>query len=212
MKKNLFIILMICLFHAVEAQVEIPSKEVQIKSALLAAPEGTRDGAMVYGLNKAGEFVVLREGTNNMICLADDPNSPGFSVSCYPKDLEPFMERGRILKSEGKSFQEIFDLREEEVKSDQLKMPKDGTTLFVFFTKDEEAFNPETGEVVNGNFRYVVYIPYATEENTGLPLSPEAPGMPWIMDPGTHRAHIMINPPAKNDDNYKKEDVRNGYR
>lgn len=196
MKKSLFIILSLCLFQTVEAQVNIPSKEVQIKSALLAAPEGTRDGAMVYGFNGQGEFVVLREGTNNMICLADDPNSSGFSVSCYPKDLEPFMDRGRALKKEGKTFQEIFDQREEEVKNNQLKMPKDGTTLFVFYSKDEEAFNPETGEVTNGIFRYVVYIPYATEENTGLPLSPEAPGMPWIMDPGTHRAHIMINPPA----------------
>jgi len=46
--------------------------------------------------------------------------------------------------------------------------------------------------------RYVIYIPFATAESTGLPLAPSAPGMPWIMDPGTHRAHIMINPPQKN--------------
>ena len=28
-----------------------------------------------------------------------------------------------------------------------------------------------------------------------IPLAPLADGAPWIMDPGTHRAHIMINPP-----------------
>lgn len=193
----LFIVIMV-LFETGQAQVKIPSKDVQIKSALLAAPEGTRDGAMVYGFSSQGEFTVLREGTNNMICLADDPNSPGFSVSCYPKELEPFMERGRMLKSEGKSFRQIFEQREEEVKNNQLEMPKDGTTLFVYYAKDESSFDPETGEVKDGNFRYVVYIPYATAETTGLPLSPEAPGMPWIMDPGTHRAHIMINPPTEN--------------
>ena len=132
-----------------------------------------------------------------MICIADNPESPGFSVACYPKDLEPFMERGRVLKNEGKSFKQIFDQREGEVKNEQLKMPADGTTLFVFYANDESSFNPETGEVQNGNFRYVVYIPYATPESTGLPLSPEAPGMPWLMDPGTHRAHIMINPPSE---------------
>jgi len=43
----------------------------------------------------------------------------------------------------------------------------------------------------------VVYIPWATAASTGLPIKPEAPGMPWIMDPGTHRAHIMINPISK---------------
>ncbi len=47
------------------------------------------------------------------------------------------------------------------------------------------------------SFRYVVYIPWATAANTGLPTKPEAPGMPWIMDPGTHRAHIMIDPVMK---------------
>src|SRR5690606_40281405 len=61
-------------------------------------------------------------------------------------------------------------------------------------TAPREGFNTETGEVTNGYLRYVVYIPYATAESTGLPLKPDVPGMPWIMDPGTHRAHIMINP------------------
>ena len=56
-------------------------------------------------------------------------------------------------------------------------------------------FDPETGEVTKGYLRYVIYIPFATPESTGLPLAPSEPGMPWIMDPGTHRAHIMINPP-----------------
>lgn len=175
----------------------VPSKEVQIATAVLAAPEGLRDKAMVYGYSEKGEFTVLRKGENEMVCLADDPTQAGLNVSCYHKELEPFMIRGRELKKEGKSFQEIFDIREQEVKSKKLSMPKDPTTLYVFTAKDEQ-FNRTTGEVVDGNLRYVVYIPYATAESTGLPLKPEAPGMPWIMDPGTHRAHIMINPPPKN--------------
>lgn len=192
----MLLIVAMSLYAVVQAQVDIPAPEIQIKAAVLAAPEATRSGAKVYGYDSQGEFAVLREGNNNMICLADDPNNPGFSVSCYPQELEPFMERGRMLKGEGKSFKDIFDQREEEVKGDKLKMPVNGTTLFVYYANDASAFNPKTGEVKGGNFRYVVYIPYATAESTGLPLSPEAPGMPWIMDPGTHRAHIMINPPA----------------
>ena len=181
----------------VSAQDNVPSAEVQIKTAILAAPEQSRADVTVYGYNAKGEFVTLRKGTNDYFCIADDPNGKGFSVSCYHKALEPFMARGRELKTEGKNFKEIFDIREEEVKSGKLKMPKDGTTLFVYFASDEN-YNRETGEITNGNFRYVVYIPWATVESTGLPLKPEAPGMPWIMDPGTHRAHIMINPPVKN--------------
>ncbi len=194
--KTILLLSVMSLAVASQAQGVIPAPEIQIKTAILAAPEAARSGAKVYGYDSQGAFVVLRDGSNDMICLADDPNNPGFSVSCYPKELEPFMERGRRLKSEGKSFKEIFDQREEEVKGNKLQMPVDGTTLFVFYANDESAFDPKTGEVKGGNFRYVVYIPYATAESTGLPLSPEAPGMPWIMDPGTHRAHIMINPPV----------------
>ena len=196
MKNMMLVMIAMGLALTVQAQENIPTAEVQIKSAVLAAPEAARNDAKVYGYDGEGNLVVLREGSNGMICLADDPNNPGFSVSCYPQSLEPFMERGRMLRSEGKSFKDIFDQREKEVKNNSLKMPAAGTTLFVFYSNDEAAFNPKTGEVNGGNFRYVVYIPYATAESTGLPLSPEAPGMPWIMDPGTHRAHIMINPPV----------------
>ena len=196
MKKTTLTFALLCSACLGIAQ-NIPSKEVQISTAVLAAPEGLRDKAMVYGYSEKGEFIVLRKGENEMVCLADDPNQPGLNVSCYHKDLEPFMARGRQLKKDGKSFQEIFDIREQEVKSKKLSMPTQPTSLFVYSAKDEQ-FNRTTGEVKEGNLRYVVYIPYATSESTGLPLKPEAPGMPWIMDPGTHRAHIMINPPPKN--------------
>jgi hypothetical protein len=75
-------------------------------------------------------------------------------------------------------------------------MGKYGSTLYVFSASDEDV-DYSSGDVKSGDFRYVVYIPFATVESTGLPLKPEAPGMPWIMDPGTHRAHIMINPPKQ---------------
>ena len=173
---------------------DIPSKEIQIKTAVQAAPEDQRAEAMVYGYGPNGELMVLREGTNDMICLSDNPSSPGVNIACYHEDLEAFMERGRQLKSEGKTFQEIFDIREAEVQSGKLKMPDDPTILYVLSGKDED-FDQVVGELKNSYLRYVIYIPYATAETTGLPLKPSAPGQPWIMDPGTHRAHIMINPP-----------------
>jgi len=198
--KQLSMLLMVSVVCVSGFSQTAPSKEIQIKTAVLASPEGLREKAMVYGYSDKGEFVVLRQGGNEMVCLADDPAQAGINVSCYQKDLDPFMARGRALKKEGKSFKDIFDVREAEVKSGKLMMPKQPTTLFVFSATPEE-FDAATGDVKGGNLRYVVYIPYATAESTGLPLKPEAPGMPWIMDPGTHRAHIMITPPpapAKN--------------
>lgn len=197
MKNTIAIIALVACIWQITAEAQtVPSADVQIKTAVLAAPEELRDGATVYGYSPKGEFTTLRKGTNGMICLADDPAQKGFSVSCYHKDLEPFMARGRELKKEGKSFQEIFDIREAEVKAGKLKMPSQPTTLYVLTTKDEN-YDRSTGEVTDTYLRYVVYIPYATAESTGLPLKPDVAGMPWIMDPGTHRAHIMINPPQK---------------
>ncbi len=175
---------------------EVPNKEGQIGAAVMAAPEDQRAEATVLGYDAQGKVVTLREGTNNMICLADNPNQNGFSVACYHQELEPFMARGRELKAQGKGPSEIFDIREEEAKAGKLKMPKEGSTLHVLSGK-EGKYDPETNQVTGANYRYVVYIPFATAESTGLPLKPMVPGGPWIMDPGTHRAHIMITPPAK---------------
>lgn len=173
----------------------IPSKDAQIKATLLAASPELKDGATVLGYDQRGELVVLRQGTNELVCLADDPKEDGFSAACYHKDLEPFMARGRELRKDGKSYREVFDSREAEVKSGKLPMPKTSATLTVFYGS-EENYNRITGEAT-GDFRYVIYIPYATAESTGLPLKPETPGGPWLMDAGTHRAHIMITPPSQ---------------
>jgi hypothetical protein len=170
----------------------IPAKELQIKTALLAAAPQWREGATVLGYDEKHDLVVLRAGTNNQICLADDPAVPGFSAACYHKDLEPFMARGRELRKEGKTTKQVFDIRETEVKSGKLPMPKGPSTLAVYAAPEKD-YDPATGEV-KGKLRYVIYIPFATSESTGLPLKPEMPGGPWIMDPGTHRAHIMLTP------------------
>lgn len=186
--------LLIC--FSVSAQ-QLPSEAIQISTAVLAAPESERAVATVMGYrNLDGALEVIREGSGDMICLTDDPTKSGFSVSCYHKTLEPFMARGRVLKAEGLNGTEIFDKREEEVKAGKLPMPEDPATLFVL-TAPDDMYDRQTGHVDNTYLRYVIYIPYATVASTGLPLQPEAPGMPWIMDPGTHRAHIMINPPPK---------------
>jgi hypothetical protein len=194
MKKGMILLGMALLATGSQAQSVVSSAENQIKAAVLAAPADKRAGAAVYGYNDQQEFTLLRKGTNELICMADDPNQKGFSVACYHRDLEPFMARGRELKKKGQAFQQIFDTREKEAKAGTLKLPKQPTTLFVF-SAPEENYSAATGEVKGGNLRYVVYIPFATAESTGLPLKPEAPGMPWIMHPGTHGAHIMISPP-----------------
>jgi hypothetical protein len=193
MRTTLTFLAALCLSPVVRAQTVIPQADTQVKLAVLAAPLEKRDGATVLGYDATGKLVTLRSGNNEVICLADDPAQKGFSVSCYHKDLEPFMKRGRELKAEGKSQADVIKLRDEEARAGKFALVKQPSTLFVFSAKEEDV-DQGNAAVKNGYLRYVIYIPYATPESTGLPLKQDAPGMPWIMDPGTPRAHIMINP------------------
>jgi len=170
----------------------IDTDEALIATALMAAPKESRLECKVIGYNMAGEFVTMREGNNELIVLVDNPNQDGFNAACYHKDLEPFMARGRALRAEGKTGQEIFTIREAEMKSGQLKITT-GSTLHIYYGA-KTMYDPETYEVEGAQIRYVVYMPWATSESTGLPEAPIASNHPWIMNPGTHRAHIMISP------------------
>ncbi len=196
MMRVISLLLLLFIPSFTQAQTNILPADIQIKTAILAAPASKQSGAKIYGYNQQGELVVLREGSNNLICIADNPQFEGIQVACYSEKLEPFMSRGRELSSQGKSEIEKRRICKEEADSGKLEMPDSPSTLYVF-SGSTENYNQTTGELKNGKFRYVIYIPYATTESTGLPDKPEAPGMPWLMDPGTHRAHIMISPVTK---------------
>lgn len=193
--KSIFLLSFVVFISSCEAQ--IPNKEEQIAAAVMAAPEEKRADATIMGYDENNKLVIIRQGTNELICIADDPQKEGYNSSCYHKDLEPFMARGRELKDEGKSRDEIFKIRAKEAEEGKLVLPKNPATLHVL-SGENGKFDAEKGEVMGANLRYVVYIPYATPESTGLPIRPLVPGGPWIMDPGTHRAHIMITPPVGN--------------
>ena len=191
MKKILSISLLFFTVTVFSQNKPLPNN-IQINTAVLAAPEKFRDGAKVLGYNEEEEFVTLREGTNDIICLADNPAKQGISVSCYGKVLEPFMSRGRELVAAGKQ-NEKRQIRKEEIDAGILKMPKEPAILYVL-TGNEEDYDQKTGKLQNSYLRYVLYKPYMTVKSTGLTDSPQTPGIPWLMEAGTHRSHIMISP------------------
>jgi hypothetical protein len=172
--------------------VEVAPSGDQIASAILAAPKDKRADATVLGYNAKGEVVTLRKGTNEFICLADDPADKTFSVACYHKDLEPFMARGRELAAQGVKGKERHEARWKEVDAGKVPMPREPRLLYVL---TGSGFDSAKGEVTNAYLRWVVYVPYATPESTGLSTT-AGPG-PWLMYPGTAGAHIMISPPKK---------------
>ena len=169
----------------------VPSDAARIAAALAPLPEEFRDSATVAGRGPAGDLVTLRAGDGPFICLADDPAGDRFHVACYHRSLEPFMARGRELRAEGYTTQ-VDSLRHVEIDAGTLAMPDQPAALYSL-TGPADAVDPDTGEVTGARRLYVIYVPFATGESTGLPTRPQ-PNAPWLMDPGTAKAHIMFVP------------------
>ena len=177
-----------CAFVAVPMDLAGFQKSVayQIAEAVTPLPEASRDGAMVLGYGGGETLEVIREGTNDFICLADAPGNEGFQVACYHKNLDPFMARGRALRAEGKSNIEVLEIRGAEIEAGTLSIP-DRAMLMQLFGQINEA----TGVPDSVTPLHVMYLPYATAEETGLSVRPGAG--PWLMEPGMYRAHMMLS-------------------
>lgn len=194
--KNLFVLAFILSTFTTYAQKEILPADIQIKTALLAAPESYKENATVLGYNSDGDLITLRDGDNGLVCIASNPAEEDIHVACYSDKLADFMERGRTLTAEGKSVAEKQEIRKKEIDNGTLKMPETPAAVYVLTGKGEN-YDASTGELADSHIRYVFYKPYMTAEETGLPTKPQGPGMPWLMDAETHRSHIMITPPRK---------------
>jgi len=168
------------------------SVDRQIAAAVSPLPAPLRATATVLGYHADGKLVTLRRGSNDMICLADDPKQERFHVSCYHKSLEPFMARGRELTTRKLSREAIDSVRLADVKRGRYRMPTRPAALYQYFAP-RDSVDTATGVVNGASYLYVVYTPYATPESTGLTANPLAGG-PWIMYPGKPWAHIMIAP------------------
>jgi hypothetical protein len=190
---KLKLLLSIVGFASLAVAADIPSAQVQIAGAVLAAPAELRDGAAVLGYDAHGGRTKLREGKNEMICLASDPTKTAFNVACYHKDLEPFMARGRELLEQKVTGPKRNEIRFKEVEEGKLVLPKEPRTLYVL---TGTSYDASSGKVQDSYLRWVIYVPFATAQSTGLSTK-GSDGAPWLMGAGTAGAHIMINPPKK---------------
>ena len=141
--------------------------------------------------------VGLDIGTTKIACLVGRKTEHGkIEILGMGKSPSLGVTRGVVANIE-KTVQSIkAAVAEAEAKSGKLDMGGLGSALHIYYGS-ETKYDPTTSKVQDAQYRYVVYMPWATAESTGLPERPIAPNHPWIMNPGTHRAHIMISPLPK---------------
>jgi hypothetical protein len=190
--KGLIAGLLVAVASAAGAQQKpLPTVEQQIATAVMAMPEGMRANATVMGYRTpGGKLETLRQGTNGMNCLAQFAVEENFHISCYHDGMEPFMLRGRQLRDEGVKGAQVDTVRFHEVRDGKLKMPASGALYQLFGSKT--SWDAETGKLNGVRSLFVMYIPGATPQSTGLSTAPRQDG-PWLMFPGTPKAHIMIS-------------------
>lgn len=192
MRTPIALLLLPLLSAPLAAQATIPPVAEQVAKAILPLPAEFRADAKVLGYNAAGALVTLRPGTGAMICLADDPKQDDFHAACYQKSLEPFMARGRALRASGVKGGQVDTVRFREVRNGKLKMPKSGA---LWSLSGPDAGIDLAAGTVSKEVRalYVIYMPFATGATSGIPEKP-AQGIPWLMYPGTPKAHVMFVP------------------
>lgn len=156
----------------------------EIARAVLPLPESERASATVMTLAE-GAWTVAREGDGRFICLADDPGQEGFHVACYHRSLEPYMARGRELVAAGVTGRESIQRRWAEIEAETLEMP-DYAALHQLL--GEPGWD---GDVSALRRLTVIYVPFATAADLGLPVEGSGGGA-WLMFPGRPTAHIMI--------------------
>lgn len=189
MKTRLLLAFLVLPALGAGAQSPAPADE-QIAQAVLPLPGDLRASATVLGYGADGKLTKLRAGTGGMTCLASNPQSPRFHVACYHDSLEPFMARGRQLRTEGVTGDQVDSVRFREVREGKLKMPEQPALLYSL-TGAKDAYDPAT-KTAKGRSLFVVYIPFATSQSTGLSSIP-AQGIPWIMNPGIVPASVSMS-------------------
>ena len=194
MKRRVFAVLPFAIpFASLAAQnITYASPAQQIAAAVSALPTNLQAGARVLGYGSDGKLITLRPGSNEMVCIADDPSGQRFHVACYHKSLEPFMARGRELHALKKSREAIDSVRLSDITRGRYTMPAKPAALYQYFAS-RDSVNLTTGVINGAQHLYVIYTPYATFESTGITENPVAGG-PWVMNPGKPWAHIMIQP------------------
>ncbi|HEU4827816.1 MAG TPA: hypothetical protein VFT04_01340 [Gemmatimonadales bacterium] len=166
------------------------SERWEVAAAVLPLPDSMRAGARVL-IFRGPDLIEVRPGTNEMVCLGDDPAHKGFQASCYHRSLEPFMAKGRELRAAGITKREAVDsARLADVKSGRIVMPSSAILSSVFAESD--SFDALAGPPGKHTALDVIYLPFATQESSGITEQP-AVDRPWLMFAGKPWAHVMLS-------------------
>jgi hypothetical protein len=169
----------------------------RIAAALLPLPESMRADATVVSRGEDGKVSVLRKGSGEMVCTADQPGNQVFYVNCFHQAIYDARNRAEEVTKELQRANKpadrnaVFAVIDKEIKDGKLKLP-DHPVMGFQMRGPRSGYNPATNTVSSEiTVWQMVEIPYTTGAKLSLPEEPKGT-VPWVMFPGTWDAHIMI--------------------
>ena len=167
---------------ALPSALDAQSVDEQIARAVMAAPANLQADAAVITFDESGEIVVVREGSNGLMCW-DSSNEPGrqgiFNAQCTSELNRARVKQNHQFSQAGGTPEEIQALFDRAEEDGTRELPVYGTMYYHWI--GEEDGRPHTN----------IAVPFATEENSRIPQALRSDAM-WIMDAGTSGAHLML--------------------
>lgn len=150
----------------------------KIADAMRAGPASIAEQATIldYAMDDAGEFVVLREGSNGWSCFPDTPGTPSDDPMCVDQTWMDWMEA-------------FMTGKEPPTKVPGLAYMLQGGTDAS--NTDPFATEPAAGEDWVTSPPHVMLIMPDTLDQSVFSTDPDSGG-PWIMFAGTPYEHIMM--------------------
>ena len=173
----------------------------EIRFALVPLPEQLRDGATVmHRLDVMHDPVVVRQGTNGIVCMRFVPGQAAWDARCYDTAMfKAFMRSVELFRS-ALSQDSVSSRMEAEVRAGTLMLPAHPTAGYRVLGGPDE-YNPATGAVTSRmEIWQSLHVPFATAKEMGLPdestvTDAQRTQTPYVMASGTWWAHVMLEHP-----------------
>lgn len=182
MKSGATLVVAACLAMASPAAAQ--SDQAMIDRALLGAPAGNvRQNASVVKWGDDGKRVVIKQGTNDMVCWDQSvwPGQLPFSVHCTSSKSMDRVDQNRAFYMQYKTREAAEKAIKEAETAGKRVLPEYGAGHYGLQGKDQETARPHV----------TIAVPNATAASLKIPDKNSTSGM-WLMDAGTTGAHIMI--------------------
>ena len=182
MKQLTLVVMAACMAMASSAYAQ--TDQEMIDRALLGAPAGmVRMNASVVKWGADGKRVVIKQGTNDLVCWDQSvwPGQLPFSVHCTSSKSMDRVDQNRAMYYQYMTREAAEKAIKELETSGKRVLPEYGAGHYGLQGKDQ----------ASARSHVTIAVPNATAASLKIPDKPSTSGI-WLMDAGTTGAHLMI--------------------